>query len=36
MKIWLDDIRPIPQGFTHHAHSVNEAKSIISHAEKKQ
>lgn len=34
MKIWLDDIRPIPQGFTHHAHSVNEAKSIISHAEK--
>ena len=28
MKIWLDDIRPAPEGFTL-AHSVNEAIALI-------
>jgi hypothetical protein len=33
MFIWLDDIRPMPDDFTHHAHSVNEAINIIEQAE---
>ena len=33
MKIWLDDIRPAPQGFAL-AHSVNEAIEMIELAEK--
>ena len=33
MKIWLDDIRPAPDGFTL-AHSVNEAIALIEKAEK--
>ena len=33
MKIWLDDIRPAPEGFTL-AHSVNEAILFIEHAER--
>ena len=33
MKIWLDDIRPAPEGFTL-AHSVNEAIALIEKAEK--
>ena len=33
MKIWLDDIRPAPDGFTL-AHSVNEAILLIEKAEK--
>lgn len=33
MKIWLDDIRPAPEGFTL-AHSVNEAITLIEQAEK--
>ncbi len=28
MKIWLDDIRPAPEGYVH-CKSVNEAKGII-------
>lgn len=28
MKIWLDDIRPAPEGYTW-CHSVNEAKFLI-------
>ena len=28
MKIWLDDLRPAPEGFVH-CHSVNEAKDLI-------
>lgn len=28
MKIWLDDIRPAPEGFTL-VHSVNEASALI-------
>lgn len=32
MKIWLDDIRPAPDGFTL-AHSVNEAIALIEKAE---
>ena len=33
MKIWLDDLRKMPEEFTHHAYSVNEAKQYISSAE---
>lgn len=33
MKIWLDDIRPAPEGYTL-AHSVNEAITLIEQAEK--
>lgn len=33
MRIWLDDIRPMPKGYTHHARSVNEAKGFIKRAE---
>ena len=33
MKIWLDDLRPMPNGFTHHAYSVNQAKGMIESAE---
>ena len=33
MKIWLDDIRPAPDGFTL-AHSVNEAILLIEKTEK--
>lgn len=32
MKIWLDDIREAPLGFTH-CHSVNEAKKVIEENE---
>lgn len=32
MKIWLDDVRPAPQGYTL-AQSVNQAKSLILKAE---
>jgi hypothetical protein len=35
MKIWLDDVRPAPYGFTH-CKSVNEAKSVIEKYEKKE
>ena len=34
MKIWLDDLRPAPKGYTP-AHSVNEAKNLILECEKK-
>ena len=29
MKIWVDDVRPAPEGYTRWARSVNEAKEII-------
>ena len=32
IKIWLDDIRPAPDGYTL-VHSVNEAKSLIDFCE---
>ena len=31
MKIWLDDIRPAPNGYIH-CHSVNEAIELIKNA----
>lgn len=34
MKIWLDDLRPAPEGFLW-CHSVNEAKRVIAEAEKR-
>lgn len=33
-KIWIDDVRPAPEGY-HWCKSVNEAKSLISHLEEK-
>lgn len=33
MKLWLDDIRKVPEGYTHHAKSVNKAKVLIEDAE---
>ena len=33
MKLWVDDLRKMPMDFTHHAHSVNEAKQYILSAE---
>lgn len=33
MKIWLDDLRPVPQGYEG-AKSVNEAIALIEEAEK--
>lgn len=33
MKIWLDDLRPAPEGFIW-CRSVNEAKNVIEEAEK--
>lgn len=33
MKIWLDDLRPMPSGFDYHAHSVNDAKAKITESE---
>ena len=32
MRLWVDDIRPEPQGYTR-AYSVNEARNIIIKAE---
>jgi len=29
MKIWLDDIRPMPDGFTHHAKNSSDAVEFI-------
>ena len=29
MKIWLDDIRPIPEGYTHWVKTPNEAIELI-------
>lgn len=35
MRIWLDDLRKMPDGYTHHAHSVEMAKILIGMAEKR-
>ena len=29
MKIWLDDVRSAPEGFTHHVHSLPELKELL-------
>lgn len=29
LKLWIDDLRPAPDGYDEHAHSVNEAKAMI-------
>jgi hypothetical protein len=34
MKIWVDDVRPAPEGYTH-CLSVNSAKALIELAMKK-
>ncbi len=35
IKIWLDDVRPAPEGFSH-CHSVNEAISVILRCEQQK
>ena len=32
MKLWVDDVRPAPEGYAH-IHSVNGAKRAIKHCE---
>ena len=29
MKLWIDDVRPAPEGYDEWAHSVNKAKQFI-------
>ena len=33
MKLWLDDVRPAPEGDWFWAHSVNETKALIDEVE---
>lgn len=33
MRLWLDDVRPMPDNYTHSACSVNAAKMMIKSAE---
>lgn len=33
MKLWIDDVRPAPNGYDEWAHSVNEAKQLILECE---
>lgn len=33
MKLWLDDVRPAPNGYDYHAYSVDAAKMMIKSAE---
>lgn len=33
MRLWLDDLRPMPESYDHHANSVNAAKMMIETAE---
>lgn len=35
MRLWLDDLRQIPENYTHKACSVNIAKKLIKTAEEK-
>ena len=36
MKIWVDDIRPMPSGYDIHCQSVNDTIGVIEYIEKKQ
>ena len=36
MKIWLDDVRKMPKGYTNHAYSVYEAQMLILEAERRE
>ena len=29
MKLWIDDVRPMPEGYGQHVRSVNKAKEVI-------
>jgi len=33
VKIWVDDVRPMPKGYTHHCHSVDETITLIQKLE---
>ena len=36
MKIWLDDLRKMPEDYTNHAYSVYEAQMLILEAERRK
>ena len=36
MKIWVDDVRPMPSGYDIHCQSVNDAIGVIEYIEMKQ
>lgn len=36
MKIWVDDVRPMPKGYDLHIKSVNDAIEVIGYIEAKQ
>lgn len=36
IKIWVDDVRPMPKGYDFHFHSVNETIDAIDYIEAKQ
>ena len=36
MKIWIDDIRPMPSGYDIHCQSVNDTIGVIEYIEMKQ
>ena len=36
MKIWVDDVRPMPQGYDIHCQSVNDAIGTIEYINMKQ
>ncbi len=36
MRIWLDDVRKMPENYTHHAYSVDVAKMMILEAERNE
>lgn len=36
MKIWVDDVRPMPSGYDIHCQSVNDTIGVIEYIEMKQ
>lgn len=36
MKIWVDDIRPMPKGYNIHCKSVNDAIEVLDYIDMKQ
>jgi hypothetical protein len=33
VRLWLDDIRPMPEGYTHHARTASEAIALLAAGE---
>lgn len=36
MKIWVDDVRPMPKGYDIHCQSVNDAIEVLDYIDMKQ